>query len=221
MSQRSIECECVLFFFFYHLGPSYIRPNQSYLYSHERREKRLTSEHRSMMNAVESHLIRFHRVPLRSPIIQRFSQQAEACLRQQYMASLSYLDIHRTRQELSMVQSIRFRLKKGEHVLRVTDKSGVFHIGHARDYEQKAEAYRRKTKAYVELDNDPLWTVFDRVSHLLNDLRAKKHIHAWQLDKMMPKRDKVALAHLYFIPKSHKVILVTRSSRLFTLRLSV
>ena len=194
----------------FYLGPSYIRPNQSYLHSDEQREKRMTNEHRTMMSVVESHLIRFHCVPLRSPILQRFSQQTQACLRQHYMASLSYLNIHRTRKELNLVQSIRFRLKKGQHVLRVTDKSGVFHIGHVRDYEQKADAYRRKTNAYVELDDDPLWTVFDRVTHLLNELRAKKHIHVWQLEKMMPKRAKVALAHLYFNPKSHKVIPLPR-----------
>jgi hypothetical protein len=196
---------------FFYLGPSYIRPNQSYLHSHEQREKRLTNEHRTMMAIVESHLIRVHRVPLRSPILRRFSQQTQACLRQHYLASLSYLNIHRTRKELNLVQSIRFRLKKSQHVLRVTDKSGVFHIGRVQDYEQKADAYRRKTKAYVELDNDPLWPVFDRVTHLLNELRAKKHIHVWQLDKMMPKREKVTLAHLYFNPKSHKVIPLPRA----------
>jgi hypothetical protein len=57
----------------------------------------------------------------------------------------------------------------------------------------------------MELESDPLWIIFDKVVHLLNDLRSKKHILAWQLDKMMPKRDKVALAYLYFISKPHKV----------------
>jgi hypothetical protein len=57
----------------------------------------------------------------------------------------------------------------------------------------------------MELENDPLWIIFDKVVHLLNDLRLKKHILAWQLDKMMPTRDKMALAYLYFIPKPHKV----------------
>ena len=174
----------------------------------------MTNEHRTMLTVVESHLIRFHSVPLRSPIIQQFSQQSRACLQQHDMASLSYLNIRRTRKELNLVQSIRSRLKKGQHVLRVTDKSGVFHIGHVRDYELKADAYRQKTKAYVELDDDPLWTVFDRVTRLLNELRAKQHIHVWQLNKMMPKREKATLAHLYFNPKAHKVIarlLATRS----------
>ncbi len=92
------------------------------------------------------------------------------------------------------------------YIVRVTDKSGIFHLGHATDYEQKAEAYRQKTDAYIELESDPLSIVFDKVIHLFNDLRSKKHILAWQFDQMMPKRDKVALAYLYLIPKPHKVI---------------
>jgi hypothetical protein len=121
------------------------------------------------------------------------------------MAPLSYRDIYRTRKELKLIQSIKSRLKKGKYILRVTDKSGIFHIGHASDNEQKAEAYRQKTRAYIELESNPLSVVFDKVVYLLNNLRSKEHIRAWQHNKMMPKREKVALAYLYFIPKPHKV----------------
>ncbi len=96
-------------------------------------------------------------------------------------------------------------MKKEKYILCVTDKSGIFHLGTKTDYEQKAEAYRHKTGAYIQLENDPLWTVLDKVVHLLNTLRSKEHIRAWQLNEMMPKRDKVALGYLYFIPKLHKV----------------
>ena len=138
-------------------------------------------------------------------IIKQFSRQLAICLYERYMAPLSYLDIYRVRKEFRLVKSIQHSLKKGKYILRVTDKSGIFHLGHAADYECKAEAYRQKTRAYVELASDPLWTVFDKVVHLLNDLRSKNHIRVWQLDKMMPKREKMALAYLYFIPKPHKV----------------
>jgi hypothetical protein len=97
-------------------------------------------------------------------------------------------------------------LKKEKYILRVTDKSGIFHIGHAKDYDKKAEAHGHRTGAYIELATNPLWTVYDKVFHLLNDLRSKKHIRAWQLNKMMPKREKVELAYSYFVPKPHKVI---------------
>ncbi|CAF5100072.1 unnamed protein product, partial [Rotaria magnacalcarata] len=102
------------------------------------------------------------------------------------------------------MKSIQHRLKKGNYILRETDKSGIFHIGNSVDYEKKAEAYRQKTGAYNELDSNPLWSVFDKVILLLNDLRLKKCILSWHLDKMMPKRNKVQLAYLYFIPKPHK-----------------
>ena len=103
------------------------------------------------------------------------------------------------------MKAIQWRLKKNKYILRMTDKSGIFHLGHAQDYEQKAQAYRDKTQAYIELSTNPLSTTFYKVVHLLNELRSKNHIKAGQLNQMMPKADKVTLAYLYFIPKPHKV----------------
>ncbi|CAF5107405.1 unnamed protein product, partial [Rotaria magnacalcarata] len=105
-------------------------------------------------------------------IIKEFSQQLETILHQQYMIPLSYLNIYRTRKEFKLMKSIQHRLKKGNYILRETDKSGIFHIGNSIDYEKKAEAYRQKTGAYIELDSNPLWSVFDKVILLLNDLRS-------------------------------------------------
>jgi hypothetical protein len=76
------------------------------------------------------------------------------------------------------MKSIQFRIKKEKYILRVTGKSGIFHPGHAKNYEQKAEAYRQKAGAYIELESDPLWSIFDKVVRLLNDLRSKDHIRA-------------------------------------------
>ena len=139
------------------------------------------------------------------PVVKQFAQQMETRLHQRYMAPLSYRDIYRARQELKLIKSIDSKLAKGKYILRFTDKSGIFHLGHVSDYEQKAEVHRQKTNAYVELESDPLWPVFDKVVRLLNALRSKDHIRVWQLNKMMPQRDKVASAYLYFIPKPHKV----------------
>ncbi len=66
-------------------------------------------------------------------IVKQFFQQMETYLYQRYMAPLSYRDIYRTRKELKLIKSIESRLKKGKYILRVTDKSGIFHISHARD----------------------------------------------------------------------------------------
>ena len=158
------------------------------------------------MNVITPYLVRVHHMSNTSPVIKEFSRQIETYLHQQYMAPLSYCNTYRIHREFNLIQSIQSRLRKGKYILRVSDKSGMFHIGHATDYEQKAEAYRQKTGAYCELEHDPLWTIFDKVVSLLNNLRSKDHIRVWQLNKMMPKRDKVQLAYLYFIPKSHKVV---------------
>jgi len=158
------------------------------------------------MNTVTTYLARVHHMSNTLPIIKQIIQQMETHLHQRYMAALSYRDIYRARKELKLIKSIDSKLKKGKYILRFTDKSGIFHISHATDYEQKAEAYRQNTGAYIELESDPLWSVFDKVVYLLNNLRSKDHIRPWQLEKMMPKRDKVALAYLYFVPKLHKVI---------------
>jgi hypothetical protein len=165
----------------------------------------LKKEHQNIKNTITSYLVRVHHMLYSSPIIKQFIQEMEPRLYQRYMAPISYRDIYRARKELNLVKSIESKLRKGKYILRFTDKSGIFHVGHASDYEQKAEAYRQKTGAYIELENDPLWPIFDKVVHLLNSLRSKDHIRAWQLNEMMPKRNKVALAYLYFIPKPHKV----------------
>ena len=108
-------------------------------------------------------------------IIKQFSRQLAICLYERYMTPLSYLHIYRVRKEFRLMKSIQHSLKKGNYVLRVTDKSSIFHLGHVADYDEKAEAYQQKTRAYVELASDPLWIVFDKVVHLFNDLRSEKH----------------------------------------------
>ena len=162
-------------------------------------------QYEKMINTIVPYLVRVHHIPASASIIQQLTEQLKRYLYQQYTRPISYLQVYRTRHELKLVQSIRLRLKRSQQVLRVTDKGGIFHIGDAEDYERKAEAYRMKTKAYQELDSNPLSMVFEKVVRLLNELRAKKQIMAYQLEKMMPKRDKIALAYLYFIPKPHKV----------------
>ena len=159
------------------------------------------------MNTLTSYLVRIYHIPQTSTIIKQIAQHLQTYLDQAYMTPLSYLNIYRARKELQLMKSIKWRVKKGNCILRMTDKSGIFHLGHTQDYEQKAQAYREKTQAYIELPTNPLSTTFYKVVHLLNELRSKNYIKAGQLDKMMPKLDKVTLAYLYFIPKPHKVSL--------------
>ncbi|CAF4576880.1 unnamed protein product [Rotaria socialis] len=184
-------------------GRNYIRSTQSSLHSYKHQEKHVQEEHKNIMNVITRYPICERHIALKATIIREFSQHLETSLHQQYMIPLSYLNIYRTRKEFKLMKSIQHRLKKGNYILRETDKSGIFHIGNSVDYEKKAEAYRQKTGAYIELDSNPLWSVFDKVILLLNDLRSKKYILSWQLDKMMSKREKIQFAYLYFIPKPH------------------
>jgi hypothetical protein len=111
----------------------------------------------------------------------------------------------RARTQLKLVKSIRRKLKQANLVLQVTDKGGVFYIGRASDFNEKALAYHTKTEAYVELPSNPLKEVYLKVLQLVNDLHLKKVIRAWQHKKMLPIHDKTRLAHMYFLPKVHKV----------------
>lgn len=197
-------------------GPSYIRPNQSYLYGLERRNQHIQDEHKTIMNSITSHLIRVHHIPTTSTIIKQFSDSLLTYLQQSYKTPLFHLHIYRMRKELQLVKAIRYRLNKGNCILRTTDKSGIFHLGHVKDYEQKIQAYRERTQAYVEVNDNPLSLIFDKVVRLLNELRSKKHIQAKHMDEMIPRAEKVSLGYLYFIPKPHKVYSLFFFLRLYT-----
>ena len=194
-----------LLFFEFILGPNYIPPNQSYWYSSKRFEKEVRQQHENIMNIVKAQLLGFHNMSNLSTMIEQFCQQLLACLHARNIVPVSYLESHRARKEFKLIKSIQYRLKKHNYILRVADQSSIFHLSHATDDEQKAEAYQRKTAAYIALENDPLWTVFDKVVLLLNDLHAKNYLQAWQLEQMMPDRENIALAYLYFIPNTDRV----------------
>ena len=169
-------------------------------------------EHKEIMDQIKKHmsnLIHIPRIPSTAQVFKLYSERLRAYLTLRYMAPLSSIDRIRTRRELSLVKSIRRKLKKYKLILRQTDKSGVFHIGQEMDYEQKATEYRIKTGAYEELPSSPNPSndVFYRVIRLLNQLRSADKIKEWQKKKMMPIRDETELAYMYFVPKTHKVII--------------
>jgi len=103
------------------------------MYSFERRKKQVQQEYENIMDTVTSYLVRVHHIPNTSTIIKRFSEALAACLYDRYMAPISYLNAHRTRKELKLVKSIQYRIKKGKYILRVTDKSGIFHLSSKSD----------------------------------------------------------------------------------------
>jgi hypothetical protein len=61
--------------------------------------------------------------------------------------------------------------------------------------------------AYEEVKNGkcPLADNLSTVVQLLDKLLKSKAINQKQYSMMMPKKDKIELGHLYFLPKPHKV----------------
>lgn len=187
-------------------GPSYIRPNRSALRPYQPRIQLAQRDHDQLMKKMTSFLQDHCHVPSNASIIKILSKDLNEQLISCHISPLSMYDDSRAHQELNMVRSIRRKLKKAKLILRETDKSGVFHIGSKDDYERKAIEYRTKTGAYVELSENPLPDILSKVTHLLNDLAAKKQITIKkQYEQMMPDRKKVELSYMYFVPKAHKV----------------
>jgi hypothetical protein len=91
-------------------------------------------------------------------------------------------------------------------VIRVTDKGSNFYIGSVSEFEKKVEKFFSDTNAFVELSYNPFNEILDSVIDLLDKLQSKKLILQWQFKKMMPDREKSELPHLYFNPKTHKVL---------------
>ena len=160
------------------------------------------------MDKLASDLFSRHQIPKNSYVIKKFSDELETMFNQQFSTSLSYQDMHRARQDLKLLLSIKRKLRKLPVIIRQSDKSGVLHIGYKNDYERKVLAYQEKTKAYVELPSNPMEETFFKAVRLLNDLISKRHIKVWQHKKMMPEKNKLQLSYLYFVPKPHKVFLL-------------
>lgn len=146
--------------------------------------------------------------------IQNFSERLRMLFNERYAKPLSYLQQYHIRKDIELVHSIQRKLRQGHYIIRVSDKSGVFHIGSTMDYDIKVKQYQLKTNAYIELSSNPLMDTFFKVVHLLNNLRSKHQITAWQHKEMMPKQDAIELAYLYFIPKPHKVSFIVNSKNL-------
>jgi hypothetical protein len=137
--------------------------------------RQVKEQHQHIMDIITPYLVRVHHMSKASSVIKQFSQQLETCVYEQYMASLSYLNIYRVRKELKLMKSIQFRIKKENYILRATDKSGIFHLGNAKDYQEKSEIYRQKLVLILN------WKVIHYGQYLielclLNDLHLKNQI---------------------------------------------
>ena len=106
-----------------------------------------------------------------------------------------------------MVQSIKHRVQQANIIVRPTDKSKVFYFASKSDFERKAHEYMTRTNAYEEITSNrcPLADNLQAVTTLLDSLLKNCRIAKNQYKQMHPNIHKLELAHLYFIPKAHKV----------------
>ena len=124
---------------------------------------------------------------------------------------LSSRTLARAQSDHRMTRSISRVLNKQEIILRRTDKSKVFHLASAASYRQKSFNYMLKTQAYQKIDSgiNPCLDHLRQVLPLIDPLLEKKKkkgidLILWK-QNMRPNLATIELAHLYFIPKPHKV----------------
>ncbi|CAM4846981.1 unnamed protein product [Rotaria magnacalcarata] len=105
-----------------------------------------------------------------------------------------------------IVKRLKYKIHLANTVLRKTDKSKVFHLGKVEHYQKKSEEYMDNTKAYQCLGAiDPLPDLIQRTNKYLLDLRLAKWITQKQYEQLSIKPNEVELAHLYYLPKAHKL----------------
>jgi hypothetical protein len=105
-----------------------------------------------------------------------------------------------------LVKRLRHKFRTASVLLQKTDKSKVFHLGKIDDYQKKSDDYMERTQAYRCLGNtDPLPELVQRTNKYLLDLRLAKWISQKQYESLSVKADEIELAHLYYLPKAHKV----------------
>lgn len=114
----------------------------------------------------------------------------------------------RAQHEHQIVRYIQRLLRqRSDIIIRRTDKSKVFYIGKAADFERKAEEYMLKTEAYEEISDGhcPLADSLHAVQTLLDDFVRKNILIKKQRDRLCPNLNQLELGHYHGIPKPHKV----------------
>ena len=106
-----------------------------------------------------------------------------------------------------LLKRLKYKIHSTNTILRKTDKSKVFHLGNVEHYQKKSDEYMARTQAYCCLGTeDPLPDLIRRTNKYLIDLRLIKWITQKQYEQLcLRQTDEVQLAHLYYLPKAHKV----------------
>ena len=118
----------------------------------------------------------------------------------------SFIINKRTKNFKRIVKRLRYKTGLTSTILRKSDKSKVFHLGKVDDYEKKSKEYMAKTQAYKCVGtDDPLPDLIQRTNKYLLNLRLAKWITQKQYEQLCINPNEVELAHLYYLPKPHKI----------------
>ncbi|CAF4079492.1 unnamed protein product [Rotaria sp. Silwood2] len=190
-------------------GPKYVPPCQSRFFSKKKREKIIEQEYQTIMYKI-TEFFREHSFNVSEKRVNEFSIDFKSLLQRLYTKNISRKLYIRAKREHKLMMSIRHYLHRYQQViLRRTDKSKVFHLGDAHDYEEKVRQYMQETNAYEEIISgiSPLATNLQQVISLLDRLyhTEKPLITKKQYENMIRQSNEIELGHLYFLPKPHKI----------------
>lgn len=187
-------------------GPKYVPPCQS-SFSKQPIERIIHREYQIIVEGFKNGLSK-HCITASDQRAKAFFLAIESLLREKYTTPLQSKLSNRTQYENRIIQSTRRRLRKSNVVVRLTDKSKVLHLSSAEDYRRKALQYMQETNAYQEITTriNPCQEHVKKVLALIDPMLKNGLINLklWK-QKMRPNSDTTELAHLYFIPKPHKV----------------
>jgi hypothetical protein len=117
----------------------------------------------------------------------------------------------RAHYEKELVLSIHRHMKNDNLILRRTaDQNNVFYLGHASDFEQKANDHMKNTSSYELIgpidetmpQQPQLTEMINSIDFILENSHKNKRISKDHLDRMRVKTSNVELPYLYFLPES-------------------
>ncbi|CAF4171925.1 unnamed protein product, partial [Rotaria sordida] len=187
-------------------GPKYVPPCQS-RFSNGTIDKIILHEYNHIIQSFEKDLTK-NCISASDQRAKDFFTDIENLLRRLYTNMLPPKLLARAQYEHRIMKSTRRQLKKSNVIIRITDKSKVFHLGSVQDYHEKALQYMQDTNAYREITSgiNPCHDHVQTVLALIDPMLKKREINLelWK-QYMRPNAITTELAHLYFIPKPHKI----------------
>jgi hypothetical protein len=187
-------------------GPKYVPPCQS-RFSSQTIDTIITREYDKIVRDFKKGLTE-NCMSCSDQRAKEFFAAIEHLYRQLYTTPLPRKLFTRAQYEYRIIKSTQRQIKKSNVVIRSTDKSKVLHLGSAHDYHQKALQYMQETNAYREITSgiNPCHEHVQKVLTVIDPMLKNGDINLklWK-NYMRPNASTTELAHLYYIPKPHKV----------------